>query len=734
MKKKSVVGVLLASSIAVAASFTGCSLVSSNSDADMKQCIATVNISNAEGTDAFDSELISNYKTAVGTTEIYKDELIAYYLNAGISYVNSGYTYEQVFNMLVDGLVENAVITQYSIMYLLDYKAGTGSAATVLEEYNSKSTYAEKLQYLLTDSSYDDPEKDIKIAKYTLYKSLNDSLDSYEQAILEEKDSTAGTETHDIPDGVDAEVDDYYPAKSDTDKSLDYKVYTGYPGNQLADSGAYKDDALEGTNRVSRTEAYNNFISTLITNNLVNPETDDLLDVETGISYINDEYVAQLENRVINKYYDLYEKEQESKLTDDGKYLYLASVYKSLVDSQQLSADASGFTSTMDSLSDTSFILYSPSTDGGGTFGYVYNILLPFSARQSANLKTLQTLYADDTEESGYKADYYIERNKLMKKIITTDQRGAWFNGATDYSFKADDEGWVAGEKYYAGKDNDRNYLFFKNNLINDSQYKPLDKYIGQYSYNGKVYELEDGGYRLIPDRLTIDDILAEFKDYVDFVLGGDKVKFTDYDPATGNEGYYTSLTAENLYSDSQKKEIDYGKFIYAEGEVELPENNAAFKVDMFRKDSVQYKALSAVNELQYAYTTDTAILSKYLGYSVNIGDSTGYIKEFECAAQKAIDKGPGSFNVCAGDYGWHLIYVTNTYTSEGGEVYSEANWEANTEVDGTFENLFYEWVKSQNISEISSIRRTQIMTQFNKEETVTKNQSTYQDLLDLGK
>lgn len=40
----------------------------------------------------------------------------------------------------------------------------------------------------------------------------------------------------------------------------------------------------------------------------------------------------------------------------------------------------------MSSLSDTSFILYAPATEGtdGGTYGYVYNILLPFSASPRA--------------------------------------------------------------------------------------------------------------------------------------------------------------------------------------------------------------------------------------------------------------------------------------------------------------------------------------------------------------
>lgn len=737
MNKKRIAGVVLASSLALTAAFTGCSLTPSNENSDMNKVIATVNISEAEGMDTFDTQLINNFKSAVGTTEIYKSELIAYYVNVGMSYVNSGYGYADVFNMLVDGLVENAVITQYAIMYLLNDKAGTGASSTVLNEYNSKATYIEKLEYLLTDGSVsaEDPDKEIKIAKYNLYQTLNSAIDSYEEDMLEEDEDNAGTESHDVPDGVDAEVEDYYPANED--KTLNYGVYTGYEGNLISDSGVYQDDMLEGSNQVTRTKAYNNFISALINNELVDPSKDALRNVcggidndKAGIAYIQKEYVSQLENRVINKYYDLYEKEQENKLTDDNKYEYLDAFYQSQLESQKQSNQNSGFTSTMDSLSDTSFILYAPDTESEGTYGFVYNILLPFSAKQSAALTTLQTQYRDDDEESGYTADYYIKRNDLLKAIQTIDQRSAWFNGTTDYSFKAED-----GFDYYDGGDANRTYLFFENNLKNSSQYEPLEKYIGQYSYNGAVYELEDGKYQLIPNKLGIDGMLQEFKAYIDYVLGGEKVTFDNsYDPATGNDGYYTSLTGETLYKDStaDKKEIDYENFIYASGKVTLPENDPAFKAGLLYKDSEQYKALAAVNELQYAYTTDTGILSKYLGYSVNIGDSTGYIKEFEYAAQQAIKAGPGTFNVCAGDYGWHLIYVTYTYNSEGGNVYTP-DWEANVEIEGTFENLFYEWVKSNDIAEISTRRRTQIMTQFNKDNTVSKKQEAYQDLLNLG-
>ncbi len=145
---------------------------------------------------------------------------------------------------------------------------------------------------------------------------------------------------------------------------------------------------------------------------------------------------------------------------------------------------------------------------------------------------------------------------------------------------------------------------------------------------------------------------------------------------------------------------------------------------------SIQNKVLSAVNELQFAYTTDTSVLSQYIGYSVTTGDDTGYIKEFEYAAQKAIAEGAGHFIVCAGDYGWHLIYVTYTFDNEGGAQY-EPDW-TRVNQEGTFEYYFYEYVKSNDLGTVSTTRRSYLLTLFNTDDTVTKYEKRYQDLLDL--
>ena len=742
MKKKKLLGTLLATSIAFSATFTGCSLVTSDSEKDFKQVIAEVNISKAENLTAADSELISKYKDAVGTSEIVKKDLIAYYLNVGYSYQsNYGWSSERVFNYLLDGLVLNAALTQYSMMALLEHKAETSSSETVLAEYNAKTSYVEKLEYLLTDEGAEDPDKDIKIAKYNLYSSLNAAIDSAEQDYLTDGDSTAGTGSRTTPTGVDTEHDDYYPANDKGE--LDYNVYTGYKGFQLADSGVYKDEASEKSTKATRIAAYNDFMGSLSRNGLVDPAKDDLRDVTHSVEYVQVEYASQLESRVQNKYFELYEEAKEELLSDNGTYDYLDSVYRDLLDSDTAAYEkASAFSSAMDSMSDTSFLLYSPDTKEQGTFGFVYNILLPFDAIQSVQLSALQSANADE-ENGGYTFNYYKQRNELLRQIKTTDQRSAWFNGVTDYSFKATESGMTPGTDFYAGENAERRYLFFENNLKKNDRYELLDKYIGGYAYNGEVYEKDDGGYWLLPNTLDIDGMLKEFVDYINFVLGNEgKAAYSKVD------NYYETLTEDNFYikndKGDKKKEINYDNFIYATGEVKFTQtlSNAQYRGGLFNKESAQYKALAAVNELQYAYTTDVGVLSNYVGYSVNLGDSTGYIKEFETAAHEAIARGAGAFNVCAGDYGWHLIYVTYTFgqdtdgdnSSDGGNEF-EPNWIENVEVEGTFENMFFEWLKSSAISDVTNTRRTELSNQFiekNQSKTVTKFEKRYKNLLEL--
>lgn len=710
--------------MALTATFAGCSLVSKNNKLDMEQIVATVDITKS---DKFSSEL-SPYTSALTSGNIVKRDLVSYFLNYGYSYINNGTSYKDTFNILLNGLAENEVLTQYCTLELLYDKAtnpdsSLGYAANALGAYNALPRDREKYEYLLGGEESDG----VKTAKYRLYTSLNNAIDNYEKTIIDEEDEYKGTDTRTTPVNLNSEQDDYYP-KTDGG-ALDYYVYTGYSGYLLGSSGRYQDDAVDGTTRTTRVKAYNRFINNLSKNHLVD-DKENRTDIRS-LGYVEDEYVKQLEACIINKYYDIYEEQQEEKLKSDD-YSYVDDAYKEKLAAQTENySTASAFESAVGNMSSSSFILYSPDTsdsekfDGTnyGRFGFVYNILLPFDAKQTERLNALKSIH-DADEDDNY---YYAERNKILKEIKTEDQRAAWFNGATDYSFKADATVTYAGETAgYFGSDDGREYLFFEDSLTDSGEgarYKKLQAYDGRYSYNGKVYENEDGSYTLIGNKLDIDGMLDEFSAYINYVLTGNKTggRVTTAISST----YYGETDFMKTVAGKDDEEVDYSKFLYATGSV----NGLSFdRGNLMNPLSEQYKAMSAVNELQFAYTTDTSVLSQYVGYSVSAYE-TSYIKEFEYAAKYAVQKGAGSFAVCAGDYGWHLIYVT--YTFDEGNTYTP-DWANNIEVEGTFENLFFEWFKGDNLKDISTKRREKIISDFNKDSTVTKYRKRYKDLLDL--
>ncbi|MDE6373985.1 MAG: hypothetical protein K2L72_05740, partial [Clostridia bacterium] len=649
-KKFICAAVAVALTMGVSLSTAGC--IVTNNEEDVKQIVATVDISKNE---QFQEEF-GDYSSAITEDSFVKRDMLVAFFNGYYQYVQSyGYTMAQTFELIKDALVQNAVITQYATAALLKEKVADPDSGVTLAKFNSLETQKARYEYLLREES-------VKKANYQLCLSLNNTLDSTEKS--QQLDDYEGSGTRSTPTGVDTAKDDYVPEH--------YAVYTGYDGYLLTDpemakaveNGDY--EPQNGTDRNTRRKAYASFVSSLKSNYLLTAEDVETTDI-MQLSYVQDAYITQLQQMVIEEYNEKFEEKQEAIIThvENGIYTYIQNQYDGAEDGmltaqEKLYSTVSTFETDMGNMSDTSFILYAPSTEGDtiekdgtyGTYGYVYNILLPFSSVQNITLKSLQSYRDNDViDESGY----FHSRNELLRGIRTIDQREAWFNGETQYAFNVADYNKEAEKtiSYFNNGNADRTYLFFENNLTKTDKYEELDKYIGLYSYNGKVTENTDGSYKLVPNKLDIDDMLSEFAAYINYVLGGDSVTYAAGDKLTGGNdfGAYYDVTD---FTKNGGAEIDYSKLVYATGKVTF---NDGARENMFVTSSDRYKAMAAVNELQYAYTTDTGVLSQYIGYTVSAYD-TSYIAEFEYAAQEALRMGAGAFKVCAGDYGWHLLYV----------------------------------------------------------------------------
>ena len=95
---------------------TGCEFFVADNVRDLEQVVATVDISNELATDKQDVAAALDTLIADGaiSTDIYKRELVSLFLNSGYSYVQQGYSYKDVFNLLMDSLTGRKILALYN--------------------------------------------------------------------------------------------------------------------------------------------------------------------------------------------------------------------------------------------------------------------------------------------------------------------------------------------------------------------------------------------------------------------------------------------------------------------------------------------------------------------------------------------------------------------------------------------------------------------------------------------
>ena len=756
MKKKKILAITLAS-LMLTGCLTACDLTETDSEKDMAQTVAEVDISESEDFD--EGGDFEAYKDVIQEMSISKRELVAYFVNSGSSYISNGYSYEDTFDMLVDSMVNYRIIVQYTMVYFFEtsnseseyYNENYAGLYTV-EGYESYVGDAEDDELLLKTLTYflDNEADESNVfedengdsytrydkAVYELRQSVNSAIDSQESSYIATTASGSATsedEDRATPDGVETVDEDYYDP--------DYGIYTGL--NTVASCGTY--EKLDGSSTKTRTMAYNAFLSVLSSNYLIDADSEEYQsaaagDIE-GTDYYSSELLTTLQSALQEKLSDYFEDVAEDSLT--STYLYQR--YTELLGTQTalFDDDSSSFSSGVENVSDSSFLLYSPegaTEDDQTRYGFVYNILLPFTTQQSYKLSEI--------ENRGYTDEqYYTERVSLLNEVYGSDQRSSWFNGSTDYSFKAS----LAGidDYYETGSD----YLFFENTMTKSSgdyaQYEGFEKYYGYYPYNGEVsYDAEEGMYDLTPEKLTLSEFITEMEGYMNWAL--DREGYTN--TAAGLEGELEfnskkfSLSAGYVSDDTymnqildEDGEVDYSNFVYYVGQV----SGLADEFDantVLADGSAGYTAMSAFNELQFAYSTDTGCLNTYYGYSV-AKESTEYVGEFEYAAKLAVAQGVGTYTVCPSDYGWHIIYCT--YTFDEGVVYDvdENSW---TDTDGsgvideddftenTFEYFFYLYIRDNLTSTYESVLEARITNVYNNDDCVTIYEARYSDYTSL--
>ena len=709
---KKTAAMLLGISFALGAA--GCDFVITDNAKDLNQTVATVDITDAlkNNSDEAYSSQADAVKEILGTSKISKRDLVSYFMSVGYQYVqNYGYTYEATFNMLMDALVSREIMIQYAVAYYLAEYASDWSVSyseyvtkelgALKEDDKSQARTKELLEkyseilafkYFLSEGGNSEKMEDYDRVVYNLKKSINDSLDSLEQSYIKAED-----EDHDhadprtLPTNAGTEKSDYY------DKSGTYGVYTGR--NTLDSCGSYQDDKLEGSTTTTRKKAYNSFLANLQSYNLVDTKsTEDTSDV-TSLEYYYVELSSMLGQALINKYFE----DMEDQVTGELSKEYVEGKYQAAYEKQELAYknDSAAFETALGSISDNSFVLY-----GLKDFGFVYNVLVPFSAEQ-------EIAYAE-AKGLGLSEDaLFNARKKLLAGIRGADLRDTWIS-----------------EHEHANYYDEATGKFFQSYINNEDKYEGLTHYLGNYAFQGTVSGEGDDFKVEAKKDLTIDDIVDDMEALI----------------ATNTENRVTAATAVypteyNSTSYKANGKVDYSKFIYRSGSLttlaenengEVVPTNFGKTVDnarVFDKTSDYYKTLAAVNEILFAYSTDPGSLNAYMGYAVS-PYQTNFVPEFEYAAQKVIEEGVGSYAVCATDYGWHIVFCTFKYTKTG-DVYGGYNHDEALGEENTFSKMYYESLKATAITDYTNSIQGKVLNNY-KEDSVTLYKSRYKDLLNL--
>ena len=719
--------------------FVGCNLISTNNKRDMEQTVADVNLQNDEAalSDAFKTLQVNDFDSSklnnlhLQNTTIIKRDLLSAYLSYGYQQVGS-MGIEEVFNTIMTNLTNSRLNLQLAMLYYLyqenitinsvvfDVTGDTGytnanqSGTTqfkmqtnaftdtnfTIENFNNRTnienndTTRKNLEILVASYKFFLTEREQNYILNTVNTSINEAIDRYERLELNLVTETTD-ENRTTPTG--ANQTNLY----NLDEKSIVGIYTGYENTAI--SGYTK---LPGSTTVTRTRAFTQFLSSLVNNGLIE-RGENYTDI-TKLNYYLIECITQYESLLGTKFAATIATLPID--IDNG----VEQEYNRLQGIQQ-SMPQSEFVSTMDSLTDTSAIVATPQ----GTYGYMYNLLIPFSASQEAQLKG----YEDKTS-----VEYYRARNSLAKGIVATDQRTPWITGGTNYSFNAQDvkKDYVTkmaadtSKNYFTTStaQNATNYLFFNENFGQYGRAEGLTRYAGLYAYNGIVIDNNDGTLIAQPNSVGIEKFITdEFEGYINYIVDSNSITKQTFNWA---KDYNT----QNDYSFA---------IVYENKIASIEDNSNKYYYPGVINGSTQfgkaYRALSAVNELVFAYSTDTGSLNKPYGYAMSTTGTTEYVPEFEYAGKQLLAKEEGSYLAVVTDYGVHIMYLARKYDNSTQAKEVETYDKTKIGEIGSFSHFFYNATVNTVIGTFTSNTRNQYMEQINTNKTIKLYKNRYKDL-----
>ncbi len=670
----------------------GCALFEVNKDRDMAQVAVSVDISagKAEGV----------------ATNIYKRDLAAGYLSYGYYYVqNYGYTTAKAYSLILDNLVNNAVIIQQSKERLAsdDYKdkVYTGDVKILTSaDVEALSKGSDMLSLIASDND---------VAAYTA-KNVGDEgygaglgeyvKNAYKDTNLKRTDAAfrfvgdVNEVLKAVSDGID-NLDSFIDSFMDDDEhehehnheEISYSPRTTPTMDEEEDEIDVKactknvDDNLNAKISGDRLKAFKKGYKRLQELGLV--ETDEKGDryfegkqAPTTLSVLQLDYFKNsIQSALESKLVDKYEKALRADKTEavaNGDELWGEYKELSKKQSSEYAGDISSLETALGEVSDSKFVVYNSNIG----YGYVSHLVIEYTEEQKA-LITEKKAEADVT--NAQVAEFV---KGLADGIVVKDLRDSWVKaGYGTY----DDDGFTFSDKYV---------------------YNTADKAWNIAKFIGDV------------DKPTTYTEEGDDEEILKFHYGKVTAAKKDY-------SYFVSLVENAM---GVKPELDTA--------VLIPEFTSKSQEE--RED-----VLNRFEDIKFAFSTDTGNFNKYLGYVYSpITSKDQYVPEFVEACAEALEKGEGSIVMFMSEsYGLHVLVCT---AKEGGYGYydikddaGKAKFKTDMDIKGTVAYNFKKANETLIENNYVSKEADRFIKMFTKDTSkdgknayVTYNESVYKDLV----
>ena len=311
------------------------------------------------------------------TKTIYKRDVVVAFNN----YVSSGYTSESISEMfaeVIDSLIQNAVLVQYSMKYFAEKSDITGDAKWEIETYLDA--------------------EEVLDCKYNAYLEFEKLVNSYNKDKPEDKvGDTYEGDIRTVPTGatVNSEISD--PRKQNYIDTFWAEVIDANYSAYVKTINALKSSDLLGDYAYGQIET---------------------------IKYFDDVLVAYEEGVLVEKLQESIEKQARSIINYD---LVKAEYEEIFADQNAQSPTA--FETTLTNASATNPIL-----SGQNGYGMVYHILLKANDSIATELTELKEQYKKDSGSAVYENSVYRQdRAELFKGITAQDQRASWIKSKYDF-------------------------------------------------------------------------------------------------------------------------------------------------------------------------------------------------------------------------------------------------------------------------------------------------------------